>query len=88
MNRNRAVMTIAVMAAVSAGAAFACDEARVTTSARGPLLAEALSELHAGRGRQLPAAARAALAQWRSEIETARAQSASTPAGPSIRTGR
>lgn len=67
-------------------AATACDDQR-SVEAAGSLLHQALSELRDERDRQMQAQARIALAQLRSETETALAQGASTAAGHSVRTG-
>lgn len=85
MNSNLGAMLLALSLSMTSAVAVACDEIRADAGAQRPLLVEALEELRAERGRQMQANARAALAQLRSETETALAQGASTSAGPSVK---
>lgn len=87
MNSKLGAMLLALPMSLASAAATACDGAQTDVGAQRPLLIEALEDLRAERGRQMQANARAALAQLRSETETALAQGASTAAGPSIKTG-
>ncbi len=86
MNSKLGAMLLAIPLMMASVHATACDE-RADSGVQRPLLSAALDELRAERARQMRSSARASLAQLRSETKTALAQGASTPAGPSVRTG-
>jgi hypothetical protein len=87
MNSKLGATLLALPLLMGTTLAMACDQQAASDGPPSPLLSEALDELRAERARQMQLSARAALAQLRSETETALAQGASTPAGPSVKTG-
>lgn len=88
MNSNRgvsaAVMAGCLLAGFAALPAAACEEGKLRQAGMSPALAQAIEQLRAEQRVQVQKTAQTALAQLRSETETALAQGATTSANAAV----